>query len=216
VQRPLSALERTERAATAARVHRAASAVRPAVSGCSMNHGKVFTVSTQGAWRTCLTWSRAPNRSEEGGRWRGVELTGARRRCRAAPVVGEDGHASGSYSEVIACSGHASRSCSEAIECSSHTSGSCSEVVGEVGHPSGSCSEVFGCSGHASGSCSEVGGCSGTDRWTVEPEARTKKMHGGSLYRRALHQGNAGLHKEREREVTAWHGGRASMCSRGA
>jgi hypothetical protein len=162
VQRLLSALER---AATAARVHRAASAVRPAVSGCSMNHGKVFTVSTQGAWRTCLTWSRAPNRSEEGGRWRGVELTGARRRCRAASVVGEDGHASGSYSEVIACSGHASRSCSEAIGCSSHTSGSCSEV--------------FGCSGHASGSCSEVGGCSGTDRWTVEPEARTKKCTGG-------------------------------------
>jgi hypothetical protein len=42
----------------------------------------------------------------------GVKLTGARRRCRAAPVVGEVGHASGSYSKVIGCFGHASGSCS--------------------------------------------------------------------------------------------------------
>jgi hypothetical protein len=47
---------------------------------------------------------------------KGAELTGARRRCRAAPVVGEAGHASGS--------------CSEVIECSDDTSGSYSEVGG--------------------------------------------------------------------------------------
>jgi hypothetical protein len=42
----------------------------------------------------------------------GAKLTGARRRCRAAPVVGEVVHASGSYSKVIGCSSHASGSCS--------------------------------------------------------------------------------------------------------
>jgi hypothetical protein len=47
---------------------------------------------------------------------KGVELTGARQRCWAAPVVGEAGHASGS--------------CSEVIECSDDTSGSYSEVGG--------------------------------------------------------------------------------------
>jgi hypothetical protein len=45
----------------------------------------------------------------------GVELTGAWRRCRAAPVVGEVGHASGSGPEVIRCSDHTSGSCSEVI-----------------------------------------------------------------------------------------------------
>jgi hypothetical protein len=84
------------------------------------------------------------------GRWatEGAELTGARRRCRAALMVGEVGHASGSCSEVIGCFDHAS--------------GSCSEVGGEVGHASGSCSEVGGEVCHAYGSCSEVIGCSGT------------------------------------------------------
>jgi hypothetical protein len=42
----------------------------------------------------------------------GAKLIGVRRWCRAAPVVGEVGHASGSYSKVIGCSGHASGSCS--------------------------------------------------------------------------------------------------------
>jgi hypothetical protein len=58
----------------------------------------------------------------------GAELTGVRRRCRAAPVVGEV----------------------------RHVSGSCSVVVGEVGHAFGSCSEVVGEAGHSSGSCSKV------------------------------------------------------------
>jgi hypothetical protein len=62
----------------------------------------------------------------------GAELTGARRRCQAAPVVEEVGHASESYSEVVG----------DVI----HASGSCSKVIGEVGHASGSCSEVVGCS----------------------------------------------------------------------
>jgi hypothetical protein len=48
----------------------------------------------------------------------GAELTDARWRCRAAPVVEEVGHASRSCSEVIGCSGHASGSCSEVIGCS--------------------------------------------------------------------------------------------------
>jgi hypothetical protein len=33
-----------------------------------------------------------------------ADLTGARQRCRVAPVVGEVGHASGSLSEVGGCS----------------------------------------------------------------------------------------------------------------
>jgi hypothetical protein len=33
-----------------------------------------------------------------------ADLTGARRRCRAAPVVGEVSHASGSFSKVGGCS----------------------------------------------------------------------------------------------------------------
>jgi hypothetical protein len=106
-----------------ARARRAASTAWPAASGYDTNHSKVFTVSTQGARRTCLTWSRAPTRSEEGGRQRGWSSS-------VAPMVGEVGHASGSCSEVIGCSGHAS--------------GSCSKVVGEVGHASGSCFEVIG------------------------------------------------------------------------
>jgi hypothetical protein len=59
----------------------------------------------------------------------GAELTGARRWCRAAPVVGEVGHASGSCSEVIRCYDHASGSWSEVIGCSGHASGSCSKVI---------------------------------------------------------------------------------------
>jgi hypothetical protein len=40
-------------------------------------------------------------------------------------------------------------------------------------------------------------------------------MHGGGpFYSRALRGGNAGLCKEREREVTAWHGGRVSVLAR--
>jgi hypothetical protein len=66
VQRPLGTLERTE-PATVAHTHRAASTVWPVVSGYGMNHDKVLTMSTLGAWRTCITWSRAPTRSEEGG-----------------------------------------------------------------------------------------------------------------------------------------------------
>jgi hypothetical protein len=73
----------------------------------------------------------------------GAEITGARRQCWVAPVVGEVGHASGG--------------------CSDHASGSCSEVIGEVGHTSKSCSEVVREVGHASESCSDVVGCSGTD-----------------------------------------------------
>jgi hypothetical protein len=87
-----------------------------------------------------------------------AELTGARRWFRAAPVVGEVGHAFGSCSEVAGEVSRASRSCSEVVGEVAHASGSCSEVVGEVGHASGSCSEVVGEVGHASGSCSEVVG----------------------------------------------------------
>jgi hypothetical protein len=40
-------------------------------------------------------------------------------------------------------------------------------------------------------------------------------MHGGGpFYSRALRGGNAGLCKEREREVTARHGGRVSVLAR--
>jgi hypothetical protein len=118
-QRPLDTLERTEHAAMVARACRAASTAWPAASGCGTNHGKVFTVSTQDARRTCLTWSRAPTRSEEGGRQRGWSSS-------VAPMVGEVGHASRSCSEVIGCSGHAS--------------GSCSKVVGKSATPPGAAS----------------------------------------------------------------------------
>jgi hypothetical protein len=48
-QRPLGTLKRTERAMTAACARRATSAAQPAASGYGTNHGKVFTMSTQGA-----------------------------------------------------------------------------------------------------------------------------------------------------------------------
>jgi hypothetical protein len=83
---PLSTLERTERAAMAERARRAASMARPAVSGYSTSHGKVFTVSTHGTRRTRLTWSRAPARSDEGRRQRG----GAHR-CAAVVSSGSGG-----------------------------------------------------------------------------------------------------------------------------
>jgi hypothetical protein len=131
--------------------------VRPVASGYGTNDDKVFTMSTQGARRTYLTWPRAPTRSEEGGRL-----------GRSSPVrdggagqlrwSGEVGHASGSCSEVIRCSDHVSRSWSEVGGEVSHTYGSCSEVGGEVCHASGSCSDVGGEVCHASGSCSEAGG----------------------------------------------------------
>jgi hypothetical protein len=70
-QRPLGALERTERATTVERTRRAAPTVQPVTSGYGTSHGKVFTVSTQDARRTCLTWPRTPARSEEGVRRRG-------------------------------------------------------------------------------------------------------------------------------------------------
>jgi hypothetical protein len=39
-------------------------------------------------------------------------------------------------------------------------------------------------------------------------------MHrGGPFYSHALRGGNAGLRKEREREVTAWRGGRVSVLT---
>jgi hypothetical protein len=49
-QRPLDGLKHTEHATMAERARRAASAARPVVSGYGMSHGKVFTMSTQGAW----------------------------------------------------------------------------------------------------------------------------------------------------------------------
>jgi hypothetical protein len=48
-QHPLGALERTECTVTVEHARRVASMVWPAVSGYDMIHGKVFTVSTQGA-----------------------------------------------------------------------------------------------------------------------------------------------------------------------
>jgi hypothetical protein len=57
------------------------------LAGCG--HDKFFTVSTQGAWRTHLTWLRAPARSKEGGRRRG----GAHR-CAAAVPGGSGGRGS--------------------------------------------------------------------------------------------------------------------------
>jgi hypothetical protein len=48
-QRPLGALERTERVVVVERARRAVSAAQLAVSGYGTSHGKVFTVSTQGA-----------------------------------------------------------------------------------------------------------------------------------------------------------------------
>jgi hypothetical protein len=49
-QRPLSTLECPERAAMTVCIRIAVSAARPAASGYDMNHGRVFTVSTRGAW----------------------------------------------------------------------------------------------------------------------------------------------------------------------
>jgi hypothetical protein len=81
-QRPLGALER---AVTAEHARRAASAPRPAASGYRASHGKVFTVSTQGARRTCLTWSElqleARKAGDGGG---GADRHGRRRRSSTA------------------------------------------------------------------------------------------------------------------------------------
>jgi hypothetical protein len=151
VQHTLGALERIERTATAAHARSAASAVRRATGGYGTNHIKVFTMSIQGARRTCLTWSRAPTQSEEGGRWRGrsspVRGSGAGRLWWSGKWATPPGAALRWSGEV----GHASRSCSEVIRVSGHASGSYSKVVVEVGHASRSCSEVVGEVGHASG-----------------------------------------------------------------
>jgi hypothetical protein len=48
------------------------------------------------------------------------------------------------------------------------------------------------------------------------PIARTISKTEGSCYNRLLRGSNAGLFKERGREVTAWHGDRASVRSHGA
>jgi hypothetical protein len=88
-QRLLGALECIERATTVERVRRAASTMRSMASGYDMSHDKMFTVSTQGARRTYLTWSRPPTRSEEGERRRG----GADR-CTVAVLGGFGGRGS--------------------------------------------------------------------------------------------------------------------------
>jgi hypothetical protein len=54
---------RTKCAAMAECARRATSAARPVASGYGMSHGKVFSVSTQGAQRTLLTWLGGPTRS---------------------------------------------------------------------------------------------------------------------------------------------------------
>jgi hypothetical protein len=77
-QRPLS-VARTRGASPRVAAH--------TLAGCG--HDKFFTVSTQGAWRTHLTWLRAPAQSEEGGRRRG----GAHR-CAAAVSGGCGGQGS--------------------------------------------------------------------------------------------------------------------------
>jgi hypothetical protein len=73
---------RTERTMTMECARRAASMARPVVNGYDLSHDKVFTVSTQGARQTRLTWLSAPARSEEGRRRRGRA-----HRCAVAVAV---------------------------------------------------------------------------------------------------------------------------------
>jgi hypothetical protein len=87
-QHPHDALERTWLTPQPAVRISDCSVVRPTASSYGTIHGKVFTVSTQGARRTRLTRLEAPVHFEEGGRRRsGAHWHGRRRRSSTTGKV---------------------------------------------------------------------------------------------------------------------------------